>query len=305
MTRFDLFVGIDWSGAKGEHHKGIQWAEATLDDPTPRLVAPPHDKGWSRHAVINRLNTLRDDGVHILAGIDFAFCHPFGDKVHYFPGLADAPQSPQELWPCIDDANQDQDHHYGGGIWGHSELRRFYNAPKNKDGRGGRGDLFESRRRLTENIAARMNKRSPSPTFNCVGPAGVGTGSLAGMRMLHEVKKYAAVWPFLQSPLLSSNGSLTLVEIFPALYFTMAGVKDKDKKSDPLAALNQGLSFFNASPRDDVAKGLPDHDDIDALISAAALRDLHDPETIFAIPQEHRRHAEQEGWIFGAGHVTK
>ena len=108
----------------------------------------------------------------------------------------DTPQTSQGLWALIDDANKDQDYLYGGGIWGHAELRHYYNAPKNKDGRGGKGKYFQSRRRVTETIAASMNMRSPSPTFNCVGPAGVGTGSLAGMRMLHQLQDQATIWPF-------------------------------------------------------------------------------------------------------------
>ena len=37
---------------------------------------------------------------------------------------------------------------------------------------------------------------SPSPTFNCVGPGAVGTGSIAGMRMLNFLKNKVHIWPF-------------------------------------------------------------------------------------------------------------
>ena len=302
MTGFDLFVGVDWSGARGQCHRGIQWAEAGLGLSAPQLIAPPQAKGWSRHDVIERLLSLVDDGHQILAGIDFAFSHPYAD-CGYYPGFPDAPQSPHALWALIDRENQSQDHYYGGGIWGHPSLRRYYNAPKNRDGRGGRGDLFQSRRRLTETIAADINNRSPSPTFNCVGPAGVGTGSLAGMRVLHHLKDRASIWPFHNLPRVEGEGSLTVVEIFPALYFTMAGIKDTAKKDNPLVSLNKALAHFHAAPRDDIATGLPDHDDLDALISAAALRHLHDPVDVFPIPEGDRAIAQQEGWIFGAGRV--
>ena len=302
MTAFDLFIGIDWSGAKGAHHRGIQLAAASMGDAAPLIIPPPDPKGWTRADVAAYLTDRKAAGLHILAGIDFAFAHPFGGD-GYYPGLKDGPQNPTALWALIDEINHDHDHLYGGGLWGHPELRRYYNAPQNKDGRGGRGDLFASRRRLTENVAARMNNRSPSPTFNCVGPAGVGTGSLAGMRVLHRLKDTASVWPFHQVTDLG-QGSLTLVEIFPALYFTMAGVKDAAKKSAPLNALNHGLSYFDTGPCDAIADHVPDHDDLDALISAAALRHLHCPLRIFPIADEDRPHALREGWIFGAGRVT-
>ena len=37
---------------------------------------------------------------------------------------------------------------------------------------------------------------SPSTTFNCVGPGAVGTGSLAGMRVLGTLNKKFNIWPF-------------------------------------------------------------------------------------------------------------
>ncbi len=305
MTRFDLFIGIDWSGAKGQYHRGIQVAVASAGHDCPSLITPPHPNGWSRNDVSAYLTDLKAKGRRILAGIDFAFAHPFGHD-GYFPDFHDGPKDPEALWRLIDEVNHDQDHLYGGGLWGHPQLRRYYNAPKNKDGRGGKGDLFASRRRLTEEVAARMNNRSPSPTFNCVGPAGVGTGSLAGMRMLHHLnlQRDAVIWPFHHLAPQPHDDSLTLVEIFPALYFTMAGVKDAAKKSVPLDALNQGLAHFHASPSTDIAAHVPDHDDMDAIIAAAALRHLHSPQEIFPIHDEDHAHAMREGWIFGAGRVT-
>jgi len=50
--RFDCFVAIDWSGAKGRRHKGIAIAEARGDAP-PRLVRSEHV--WSREEVLDWL----------------------------------------------------------------------------------------------------------------------------------------------------------------------------------------------------------------------------------------------------------
>ena len=67
---------------------------------------------------------------------------------------------------------------YGGGIWYKEPYSNYYNSPNLK------GTLYKSRRRFTE-IEAKNKIHSPSPTFNCVGPGAVGTGSLAGMRVLN------------------------------------------------------------------------------------------------------------------------
>ena len=303
MVGFDLFIGIDWSGAQGECHKGIQVAEAEKGRACPKLIAPPQQKGWSRHDLITYLKDHQASGRRVLAGFDFAFSHPFDDEGAYYPGydagagleLDDA----YSLWQMIEEVNQHHDYYYGGGIWQHDVLRRYYNAPKRKDGSGGRGDLFQSRRRETEKTAAAQT-RSTSPKFNCVGPAGVGTGSLAGMRVLHALKDDAVIWPInLVSPQRPDKGVLALVEIFPAYYFAMAGVKDREKSSEPLLALNKALAHFDADPADQIASHVPDHDDLDALISSAALRHLHDPQDIFLLDETVRPAARREGWIFG------
>ena len=287
---FDLFIGVDWSGARGEFHKGIQVAEAQADDAAPQIITPPHPRGWSRAAVLDHLRQ-RAATRSVLAGIDFAFAHPFGDA-GYYPGsgthLPDAPA----LWQMVEDVNAGQDHLYGGGIWQHPQYGSYYNAPI----AGGRGADFTSRRRLTEVVSAKVNGRHPSPTFNCVGPAGVGTGSLAGMRMLHRLAGEAAIWPLLPR----DGAALTVTEIFPALYFAMAGVTDRQKKADPLTAVNTALASWGSRGVTTIAERLPDHDDVDALISAAALRRLASrgmPE----LPADATEITRCEGWIFGVG----
>ena len=313
---YDLFVGIDWSGAVGEYHHGIQVACLTADASHPTLVKPPVGRAWSRQSVIDYL-TKEAKYQNVLAGIDFAFAHPFLDQGGYYPGYGESPPDPSALWQMVNQIGQNHNdgaHYYGGVIFRHDDLGQYYNhhksPPKNSD--GSRRDLFVSRRRQTEIAAIEMHKRSPSPTFNCIGAAGVGTGSLAGMRILHHLSSIAHIWPFHStgdmdpSAAYATENHLTLVEIFPALYFTMAGVSDKDKKSDPLGALKQGLAYFDTSSTAKIAFGLPDLDDLDAMISAAALRHLHDPVEVFCIQNpDHKKAAAKEGWIFGVGGARK
>jgi hypothetical protein len=123
------------------------------------------------------------------------------------------------------------------------------------------------------------------------------------MRLLNALKDDAVIWPITdpnQAAAWQSQASvLEVVEIFPALYFAMASVKDKVKAAEPMAALNQALAYFNADPAMSIAHHLPDHDDLDAIISAAALRDLHQGDAVFHLDTAIQIQAQREGWIFG------
>ena len=284
---FDIIVGIDWSGARGNAHRGISVFICEAGRDVPRKIDPPEGKkAFARGDVIALLRTLSEGG-RVLAGIDFAFAYPIDEAGHYFPNLADAPQphSAPELWALIDRLNADADDYYGGLIWDHPHYGPHYNAPN-----GRKGARFRSSRRMTETAASAV--KSPSPTFNCVGPAGVGTGSLAGMRLCHALGAEASIWPFANQP----DAALTLVEIFPSYYFKLAGITPiKGAQAKP-EFLNQALGFYDCAPvGDDFIAAGPDHDDADALISAAALRKLSSDKTVWQVPDQ----ATREGWIFG------
>ncbi len=284
---FDLFVGIDWSGARGEFHRGISVFTADAGDKPPNKINPPYGASrWSRFAVMDYLRQMAKDR-YVLAGIDFAFAHPFFDKGAYYPQTKMSPENPRALWQMVDDLNQEQPYLYGGGIWDDPEIGRYYNAPV-----GRKGVLFSSRRRRTEHEARPV--KSPSPTFNCVGPAGVGTGSLAGMRLLNLLADEAHIWPFSNASKMSAR--LTLVEIFPSYYFAAAGIRPVNRQQATLPALNQALAFYASAPIDDNSHlGGPDADDADAFISAAALRHHINDDSVWQVPNE----GTVEGWIFG------
>ena len=290
MRKFDCFVGIDWSGARGPYQAGLAVFMAEAGDCAPMRVMPPNNKRWSRYDIacwLQEISTKR----RVLAGIDFAFAYPVYDMegayCGYFPGFANSPQEAPALWQLIEQINQGEAHLYGGAIWDHPELGAYYNAPS-----GRRGAKFYSRRRQTEQAAKAI--KSPSPTFNCVGPAGVGTGSLAGMRLLHHLANKAEIWPFDNHRANAKN--LTLVEIFPSYYFALAGIRTVSGNHGKLEVLNKALSYFNSKGlASDFSAGGPDFDEADAAISAAALRKLAaDPDIWTAFDA-----AAREGWIFG------
>ena len=287
---FDLFVGIDWSGAKGPRQPGLSVFAACPGSSVPERISPPGGRFWSRSAILDYLRFQASDK-RVLGGIDFAFAYPVtdGDSVPcgYFPGYAHSPDTAHDLWALIDRLNADRPDLYGGGIWDHPQLGAYYNAPG-----GRRGTAFASRRRLTEQLA--RNVKSPSPTFNCVGPAGVGTGSLAGMRALHHLAGQAHIWPF--DDVATAARPLHLVEIFPSYYFALAGIKAVNGAHGQRENINQTLAHFGSDPvsADFQANG-PDYDEADALVSAAALRWFATQPNIWSVPSD----ARAEGWIFG------
>jgi len=284
-AEFDYFVGIDWSGAKGRAHRGISVFLGTAGHGVPLRIAPAEGYYWSRTQVLDYLIELSATG-RVLAGIDFAFAHPFTDYQAYFPHHHTAPQTARALWAFIEQLNRGQEDLYGGGIWDDAEFGGYYNAPSGRKGR-----YFASRRRLTEQAAKAI--RSPSPTFNCVGPAGVGTGSLAGMRMLHYLAQTdAQIWPFMPE---QAGAALTVVEIFPSYYFAQAGIRAVKGAQAHSDSLNSALAYFGSEPvADDFVVMGPDNDDADALISAAALR-AGASQIADSLPEP----ALTEGWIFG------
>lgn len=287
--RFDLFLGIDWSGAKGARNKGIQVAAAGPGETLPRLVANPYRAHgiWSRPDVLAYLIAKIDEGRRVLAGFDFAFCYAFEDEGAYFPGLPDAPASPEAVWALVEQAGQSDPDLYGAALYRRPDLpyRDYFMAP------GWRGGKYRYRQRLAEQAAASVT--TPHPVFKCIGAANVGTGSLAGMRLLHRLRgldRDIRVWPFDPVP----GGELTVVEIFPRLYYKLAG--GDPRAWDDRDNLDAVCHYFGGT-----AGEFPEirtEDEADALISTAALRLLHADPALWR--QSRRAGATKEGWIFGA-----
>ena len=75
---FDLFVGIDWSGAKGPHQPGLSVFAAGPGCHVPERISPPGGRYWSRPAILDYVR-LQAAKKRVLAGIDFAFAYPVSD----------------------------------------------------------------------------------------------------------------------------------------------------------------------------------------------------------------------------------
>ena len=178
----------------------------------------PPDTSMERRAIADWLSDLASRR-RVLAGIDFAFAYPIhdmdGSECGYFPKCQTASHA---VCPVAtdEDINSDQPYLYGGAIWDHPEYGAYYNAPS---GRRGKVLLPPSPDRT-----GGTGGQIPQLTFNCE-PSTVGTGSLAGMRLLHHFYDSAEIWPFANHRAGSKN--LTLVEIFPSYYFALMPVSGR------------------------------------------------------------------------------
>jgi hypothetical protein len=310
---FSSYLGIDWSGAKAKHHAGLQLAIAKPGKAVPRRMRPPVGRYWSRCQVRELLIEHADAAVGkspVLAGIDFAFSHPLRvkqsadlsvddaigvDAKSYFPGAEDSPKTATDLWALVEKVNHNQPDLYGGAMFRHPKWGEYYLAPPDYKAR-----YYRSCRRRTE-IASHAAGRSPSPTFKAVGADNVSTGSLAGMRLLHQLKQHLgerlSIWPF--DDIVDGKTKLVLVEVFPSLYFYRLGMVPAKKGAADPAFLNRALAAYDSKGvKPNFTPMGNDADEADAIIAAAALR-YFNIASGFTLPAAGMAIARREGWIFG------
>ena len=292
MTRFSHFLAIDWSGAKGERHKGIALALAELGDGAPRLLQ--RAKPWSRTEV---LAFLRDDlPPDTLVGMDLGISLPFADCGAFFPGWEQSPPDAKALWALLDELGADDPHLEAGSVLRHTEIARYF-----RHGGAREGDRFhapdaasrEGRFRVAE-LAQRAMGCRPVSNFNLVGAAQVGKSTLTGMRVLHRLDGALPVWPVDDLP---REGSV-LVEIYTALASLHALPAHRGRKIRDHALLDEGLSALGSLPKN--GSGPIDDHSADALLTAAWLRQTGEDEGLWSPRGLTRALARTEGWTFGA-----
>jgi len=283
VPSFDRFIAVDWSGAKGKSYKGIAVAECLKGSEAPTLVAPPGHR-WKRSQFVEWLSTYHDPHARILVGIDCSFALP----AEMASQLLGDGYSAFDLWSYIDTISLLQGDFCASEFVTHNDHRHLYWHS------GTRPPDFVESHRATEKACAHNKLGHPQSTLKLIGSKQVGKASLAGMRVLHALKRRLgndfAVWPF--EPI--DGARIVCVEIYPRLFLRMAGHGNgKAAASDISNCLAElGSLPFNGSA------ALSDHD-TDALVSAAGLRaivDDHDnwqPKTLDSLA------IRAEGWIFG------
>jgi hypothetical protein len=279
--RFDSFVAIDWSGAKGRRHKGIAIAEARGDEP-PRLVRPGH--AWSREEVGEWL--LDKAGREpTLFGFDFSFAPPIVDRGEYLPGEPHVPATAREFWAYVDRLSNDAD--LGAASFLETAHRRhFYFGIAD----GVKADFMHFRQ-CDAQLNAQGGRKTAS-AYDAIGAAQVAKASFSGMRLLHRLDGRVAIWPMDPFP----AGGSAVVEIYTRIYLRRAGMSGAKLRSR--SDLNRALAGLDShAPR---LRFEPNDHQTDALVTAAGMRALARSEPgAFRPAGLTPEIAQSEGWTFG------
>lgn len=244
-----------------------------------------------RKEVLDWLINQNDRGERLIAGFDFAFAYPYCDKQAYFPGHDRTPVNVEALWGLIDSVCQDAEGFYGGPFYltqdaPFADYLLYMNY---------KGKKYQPRMRIADDLCAKM-AGNPAPVFKCVGPESVGIGSVAGMRFLHEVStklnKDFSIWPFHRE----NQGRSVIVEIFPRFFYILAGANPRAWRNR--SEVNNALRHFDSGdlPSD---LEIESEDQMDAIISAAAIRHLASKAKTWQPAGLNKCARAHEGWIFG------
>ncbi|WP_375382219.1 hypothetical protein [uncultured Sphingomonas sp.] len=284
-TRFDRFIAIDWSGARGRWQPGIAVAECGAGDDSPTLVAPP-GRAWSRDEVFDWLTALAASGSAALIGLDLSPSLPFEDAGAFFPAWARSPRDAKALWAVVDELAAGEPHFGVSAVVDHDELRHHFRH-LGRLSFTGRGRLRRCEERQRERPGL-----SPSSCFNLVGPAQVGKSSLTGMRVLHALAGRIAVWPF--DPVPTSRA--VIVEIYTTIAALGSGRPPGRAKMRDAASLDAALRALGCAASGHVGP-ITDHA-TDAILSAAWLRAQAGNAALWS-PEGLDDVATTEGWTFG------
>ncbi len=285
-ARFQSFVAIDWSGAKGKRHKGIAIAEArssaASSESPPRLIRPGHI--WSRAEVLQWL-LRRAAREPTLFGFDFSFAPPFLERGAYLPGETSVPDNARDFWAYVDSRSDDED------LGAASFLERvhrphFYFGIAD----GVKADFV--RFRQCDQQLNRQGGRKTASAYDAIGAAQVAKASFSGMRLLHRLDGKVAIFPMDPLP---RHGS-AVVEIYTRIYLRRAGMPGT--KIRTREALNEALAGLNSRPVR--LRFEPNDHQTDALVTAAGMRELaRTHPRAFAPEGLTPQIARTEGWTFG------
>jgi hypothetical protein len=281
VDRFDHFVAIDWSGAKGARHPGIALAVCEAGGEAPQLVSPP-ELYWSRTAILEWVLAQRDD---MLIGFDFSFAPPLVTRGSYLPG-DDVPGDAVAFRAYVDALCEDEDLGAASFLEQHHRRHFYFGAA---DGR--KADYMHLR--ICEAAYNAGGGGKPSTVYDAIGAAQVAKASFAGMRLLSQLRGRVPVWPFDPLP----NSGPAIVEIYTSIAARAAGIRKGRSKLRDGASLDDALAVLGSAPH----SPLPRYHDhaTDAILTAAWLRANAGLDGLWQPTGLTPQIAQSEGWTFG------
>jgi hypothetical protein len=281
VDRFDHFVAIDWSGAKGSRHPGIALSVCEVGDGAPQLVTSP-ERYWSRAAILEWVLTQHGD---MLIGFDFSFAPPFVTRGSYLPG-DDVPGDAVAFRAYVDALCEDEDLGAASFLERHHR-RHFYFG--SADGR--KADYMHLR--ICEATYNAGGGGKPSTVYDAIGAAQVAKASFAGMRLLSQLQGRLPIWPF--DPLPSSGPAI--VEIYTSIAARATGMRKGRSKLRDGMALDNALAVLGSAPHTPLPR-YTDHA-TDAILTAAWLRANAGRDALWVPTGLTPQIAQSEGWTFG------
>ena len=161
-------IAIDWSGAKRGAGKKIWAAEFRDDQPVEELITG-RDREWIKNHLIKASQE------ETVVGLDFAFSFPA-----WF--VQSQANSAQEMWAKVAEYGENWLRDCDSPFWGCKGTRRC--------------DLGDKEHYRQTEQQFRIGAIQPKSVFQILGAGAVGTGSIRGIKMLHELKPHFAIWPF-------------------------------------------------------------------------------------------------------------
>jgi hypothetical protein len=281
VNRFQSYVAIDWSGAKGKRHKGIAIAEARGES-APRLIRAGHI--WSREEVLQWL-LKRAAKEPTLFGFDFSLAPPLIERGEYLPGEPEVPATAREFWAYVDRMSNDED--LGAASFLETAHRRHFYFGIADGVKAG----FMHFRQCDAHLNAQGGRKIAS-AYDAIGAAQVAKASFSGMRLMHRLDGKVAIWPMDPLP---ERGSV-VIEIYTRIYLRRAGMSGVKLRTR--AELNRALKGLDSPPAR--LRFEPNDHQTDALVTSAGMRLLARTEPRAFAPEGLTPHiARTEGWTFG------
>ncbi len=278
--RFARFAAIDWSGAKGNRHKGIAVAQCDAGDGAPRLIE--RAKPWSRTEILEWLLATAAE-TPTLFGFDFSYAPPIAERGAYLPGDP-VPEDARSFWAYVDRLCDDEDLGAASFLERHHRRHFYFGAAD-----GVKADFLHHR--VCEQAFNATGGGKASTLYDAIGASQVAKASFAGMRLLHHLAGRVPVWPF---DTVSASGSL-VVEIYTRVFIRLAGFSGR--KIRTFDALNVALDALGS--REYGGRADPNDHETDVLIAAAGLRAIAGDRAYWNPPRLTLALARTEGWTFG------
>jgi hypothetical protein len=232
-------VAIDWSGAKRGAGKKIWAAEFCDGEPVEELIT-----GKDRESLKDCLVDAASKSDRLIVGLDFAFSFP-----SWF--VETQASSVQGLWTKVSHQGERWLEECSWPFWGRKGRTRC--------------DLAgNSHYRRTEECIGKIAGISPKSVFQINGGGAVGTGSIRGMAILHQLSSQFRIWPF------DEAGWPKIIEIWPRL---LTGKVRKSDRREREQFVSEKYRWIPSRWQEEAAKS---EDAFDAIVSACVMQQNQD-----------------------------